>query len=71
MHHFFGISLDALVFQDLENSKVVTDEHIKTFKRNGKVTGKVSGKVLPVSEDYFSRSSGVVSLVNEADQIAA
>lgn len=71
IHHFFGISLDALVFQDLENSKVVTIEHIETFKRNGKVTGKVSGKVLPVSEGYFNRSSGVVSVVNEADQVAA
>ena len=70
IHQFFGISVDGLIFQDLENGKIVTDEHIADFKRNGKVSGKVSGKVLPVSKDYFSRIGGQEMTLNEPDSLA-
>ena len=70
IHQFFGISVDALIFQDLENGKIVTDEHIAEFKRNGKVTGKVSGKVLPISKGYLNGSERAELTVNDPDNLA-
>lgn len=70
IHHFFGISLDALVTTDLENSKIVTDTHVADFKRNGKISWKDSGKVQPISEGYFARGQAAELTLNEPDPVA-
>lgn len=71
MHHFFGISLDALVTTDLENSKIVMDSHVADFKRNGKISCKDYGKIQPVSEGYFAGVQREESTVNDTDPVAA
>ncbi len=69
IHEYFGISIDALVLTDLKNGKVVTNEHIEDFKRNGKVSGKNLGKVQAISKDWFQSDDQVKNVLNEPDTV--
>jgi transcriptional regulator with XRE-family HTH domain len=69
IYQYFGISIDALVLSDLSNGKVVTDEHVQEFKRNGKVIGKVLGKVRAVSSAYFVDEEGLTNVLNEPEDV--
>lgn len=71
IHEFFGVSLDALVMEDLKNSKVITDEHVAIFKRIGKVNSKNAGKVQPVSRQYFITDQGLETAAAEVDPVAS
>ena len=70
IHEYFGISLDALVLKDLRNGKIVTDEHVKDFKRIGKINRQVLGKVNSVSKEYFVDDDGLKNIVSEPDPVA-
>lgn len=70
IHHYFGISLDALVKTDLEKTKVVTDNHIEDFRRAGKTSREVPGKTRPVSKQYFIEDDPKQSIVSEPDPVA-
>lgn len=67
INQYFGISIDALIFENLENGKVVSDQHVNDFKLNGKVSGKVMGKVPAVSREYFNRGSEAQNTLSEPD----
>jgi transcriptional regulator with XRE-family HTH domain len=69
IHHFFGVSIDALVFTDLKNSKIITDGHIHNFQRNGKGNREVVGKVNPTSASFFVDNDGLKPEVSEADPV--
>ncbi|MGQ0738253.1 MAG: helix-turn-helix domain-containing protein [Bacteroidota bacterium] len=71
LYQFFGISLDALLMSDLKNGKVITDAHVEDFKRNGKVTGNVIGKVHALSKEYFSEDNSQLNMKNEPDPVAS
>ena len=66
---FFGLSLDAVVFTDLQNSNLITDEHVELFKHNsnliGNPNGNPIGKLPPVNENYYIDQEGLKSEVNE------
>lgn len=64
---FFGISIDTLLLVDLNNSKIVTEEHLQEFKLNGKVNGNILGKVLPLSKGYFTPDDQLKTVINEPD----
>lgn len=70
IHHFFGISIDALVKERLKNGKIVTEAHIQDFKRNGKILRKNLGKVKPISKGYFEEEDESIRTLNEPDPVA-
>lgn len=71
IHQFFGVSMDSLLKTDLQDSGLITDEHVEEFKRRGKPGGKVLGGVQPLSRRYFDEEDRPESLANEQESIAA
>lgn len=69
IHQYFGLSLDALVFEDLENSKIITDTHVSNFKAIGKDDRRLLGKVEPLAEGYFIDYESIKSVVKEPDSV--
>ncbi|MBL7745978.1 MAG: helix-turn-helix transcriptional regulator [Chitinophagaceae bacterium] len=69
LYQFFGISLDALVLTDLENSDIDFTEHIEAFKESGNAGGKATGKTMPVAKAYLTADTGS-SIVSEPDPVA-
>lgn len=53
IHQFFGISIDALLLDDIEKSEILTDSHIKEFKRIRKVNKDAPGKIQPLAKEYI------------------
>lgn len=70
IHHYFGISIDALVMENLKNGKIVTESHIQDFKRNGKVSGKNLGKVKPILKAYFQEDDESNRMLKDPDPVA-
>lgn len=62
IRQFFGISMDALVLIDLENSNLITESHVREFKRIGNVKWNLSGNPLAlnpaISSTYFIDQAG-------------
>lgn len=71
INQFFGVSLDALSYMDIENSNLITKTHLQEFKAKRNLIGKVIGNVLPVERAYFIDSEGIKSVANEPDPILA
>lgn len=69
LYHFFGISIDYLAFDDLENSNLITDSHIQEMKINGKVLGKLSGNPFGKKSQILYNDNQQVTQVNEADSV--
>ncbi len=69
LYQFFGVSLDALVLTDLENSDIDFTEHIEDFKESGNAGGRATGKTIPVAKAYFTGDTGS-SIVSEPDPVA-
>lgn len=70
MHQFFGISIDALLLDDIEKNKILTDSHIKEFKRIRKVNKDAPGKVQAISKEYIIPDDSRVSQVRENDPMS-
>lgn len=71
INQFFGISIDALIFIDLKNGKIITNEHVEEFKRVGKHSGEHLGKVKPISKAYFVDIDGLKTAANLDDPVSA
>lgn len=70
IHHYFGISLDALVKTDLEKLKVVADSHVEEFKKFGKAKREVPDKKSAASRQYFIEDDPKQSILSEPDPVA-
>lgn len=64
---FFGISLDAFVFENFETGKVITEEYVDYFKVNGKANGKLIGKGTGKYITNYSHETAPLSTVNEGE----
>jgi hypothetical protein len=53
MRKFFGVSIEAMIFIDLEKAKLISDNHVKEFQRLGKVVYRYPTKEAPVSKEYL------------------
>lgn len=69
IHRIFGVSLDALVFVDLENSNLITDAHVQEFVKNGNVKRNLSGNLKAVSKEYFMAENQPFTEAREPDQV--
>lgn len=70
IHRIFGISLDALTFQDLESGNLITDSHVAEFEKNGNVKGNRIGNLKAVSVDYFKPETQSLTIVAERNEAA-
>jgi transcriptional regulator with XRE-family HTH domain len=61
---YFGVSLDDLIFTDIEKGKLITNEHLAEFQKNGKLNGKGIGKVL-AGRPHLNKESEVREDVSE------
>lgn len=68
--HFFGISADVLIFEDIEKGKLITDEMVREFKLSGKLTGKVMGKLMANNHSVFAPEGSAQSIVHQGQQAA-
>lgn len=69
MYQFFGISLDALVFTDLQKGNLITEQHLKDFKRNGNQIRNPIGNRKAISKEYFGSDSIQDQVLNEPDPV--
>jgi DNA-binding XRE family transcriptional regulator len=64
---FFGISMDAFVFENFETGKVITEEYVQNFKQKGKGNGKLIGKETGKYVTNYSHDNPALSTVNEGE----
>lgn len=65
IHQFFGISLDVLIFQDLENGNLISDEMVKKFTPNGNLNGNLTGNLIGKKSAIYRQPEPPVSMVAE------
>lgn len=68
IHQFFGVSLDALVLVDLEQSRIDFSDHIEEFKKAGRLQSKPAGKTEVASKNYFREED--INTLSEPDPVA-
>lgn len=69
LHRIFGVSLDALAFTDLENSNLISDNHVAEMEKIGNVNGNGIGNLKPVSVEYGKQENQPVMQLNEPDAV--
>ncbi|MBN8668733.1 MAG: helix-turn-helix transcriptional regulator [Chitinophagales bacterium] len=70
IREYFGISLDALVFEDLANGNLISEDHVAKFQGSGNLIGNPIGILNEVSEAYFGGGKGAHPGEFEGDAVA-
>lgn len=65
----FGISIDYLLTKDLETHKVITDQHVKEFAENNKVTTKPIHKVKAPYIGFDADKDAAKNSLNDPDLV--
>lgn len=60
IHHYFGISMDALILMDIKNSKLAMDKYVANFGNMYKEAGK--GKLI-------AEQPAIENMVNEPEPV--
>lgn len=69
IHQYFGVSIDALLLTNIEKDKILTEDHIREFKRIRKAARKDLGKAPRVSREYFTEESPQNLQVSEPEPV--
>lgn len=65
---FFGVSIDAMTFEDLAKANLITTEHLEAFRTNNKrrtIRLNASGK--PIAQAYYTRVADSDFVLNESE----
>ncbi len=66
---YFGVTVDTMLFVDLESGNLITDAHVAEFKATGKVNSNLIGKKLKAYDVFSEDRDGGKSVVNEPDPV--
>lgn len=53
LYHYFGISVQDLIFTDLENGNLITDQHVAIFQQKGNLKGNPIGNLMAQNQQFL------------------
>lgn len=66
LYHYFGISVQDLIFADLEKGNLITEQHVAIFRQKGNLKGNPIGNLMAQNSPILVQESDVV--YNKKDQ---
>ena len=66
----FNISIHSLIIDDMAHGNLITDDHVKQFKRKGNLTGNPIGNPMAKKGAKYLPSNAPLTMFNEADETA-